>query len=157
MNKLKTLILTLLSISTLSSCATIMHGTRQSVGIASNPSCANVWVDRNFVGNTPLIVEMKRNENHFVRIELEGYEPYEATFSKQLSGWVFGNIIFGGVIGLAVDAVSGGIYSLTPDQVQAEMRMDNGICSKHSTDSYITIVMEPKPEWKKVGNLVSTN
>jgi len=148
-------LLTLISTSSLlTSCATIMHGTRQNIGISSNPSNASVWVDHAYIGNTPIIVEMSRKNNHIVRIELDGYQPYEATFSKQVSGWVFGNVIFGGIIGLAVDAISGGIYSLTPDQIQAEMRTNSMAYSKKSKDSYIAVVMKPNPAWKKVGNLV---
>jgi hypothetical protein len=139
----------------LNSCATIMHGTRQTVGIASNPTNAIVWVDKNYVGNTPIMVEMSRKDNHIVRIELDGYLPYEATFSKQVSGWVFGNIFFGGVIGLAVDAISGGLYMLTPDQIQAEMRSNHLAYSRKSNDSCIVVVLEPDPSWKKIGNLIA--
>src|SRR5262245_6480750 len=85
----------LMMLLSLSSCATIMHGTHQSIGIASNPSNATVWLDKKFAGNTPLIVEMTRKDNHIVRIELNGYQPFEAAFSRHVSGWVFGNIIFG--------------------------------------------------------------
>lgn len=144
----------------LTSCATIMHGTKQNVGISSNPSNAQVWVDQAFVGNTPMIVEMSRKDNHFVRIELPGYQPFEATFTRQMSGWVFGNVVFfgvGAVIGLAVDAISGGIYKLTPDQVQAEMRSHHMVHSKKSKDSYIAIVLQPDPSWEKIGNLVAVN
>jgi len=141
----------------LTSCGTIMHGTHQSVGISSNPSNAAIWVDRTYVGNTPIIVEMSRKDNHFVQICLDGYQPYEATFSRQMSGWVFGNIVFGGLIGLAVDAVSGGLYMLTPDQVQAEMRSNNIAYSKNSKESYIAIVLTPNPSWLKIGNLVVVN
>lgn len=144
----------LLLCSTLTSCATIMHGTNQAVGISSNPSNAYIWVDRNYVGNTPLIVELSRKDNHIVCIELPGYLPYEINFSRQLSGWVFGNIVFGGFIGVAVDAVSGGLYKLTPDQVQAELRANSMVTSKKSNDSYIAVVLEPKTEWEKIGNLV---
>lgn len=146
--------LAIFTITSLVSCATIMHGTRQSIGIASNPTNANVWVDRVHVGQTPLFVEMSRKDNHVVRVELEGYQPYEATFSRQLSGWVFGNIIFGGVIGLAIDAISGGLYMLTPDQVQAELRSNSIAYSRKSKDSCIMVVLEANPSWKKVGNLV---
>lgn len=149
---MKQLALFLILIS-FTSCATIMHGTRQSVGIASNPSNASVWVDRVYTGNTPIIVEMSRKDNHIVRIELEGYQPYEAVFSRQVSGWVFGNIVFGGLIGLAVDAISGGLYKLTPEQVQAEMRSQNLVCNNPSTDSYIAVVMKPNPAWEKIGQL----
>lgn len=134
-----------------------MHGPKQSIGISSNPTNASVWVDRSFAGNTPLIVEMSRKDNHIVRIELDGYQPYEATFSRQMSGWVFGNIVFGGLIGLAVDAISGGIYMLTPEQVQAEMRNNSVAYHKSSNQSYITIVLEPDPSWQKIGSLVAVN
>lgn len=137
----------------LSSCATIMHGTRQSIGISSYPSNASIWVDRNFVGTTPMIVEMSRKDNHIVQIELEGFLPYEATFTRQMSGWVFGNIIFGGVIGLAVDAISGGIYRLTPEEVQAELCSNHHAYTSKSDDSCILVVLEPKANWEKIGSL----
>jgi hypothetical protein len=155
--RFRSFVLTLLSFSSLTSCATIMHGTRQSIGIASNPSNASVWVDRAYMGDTPIIVSMSRKDNHFVRIELDGYLPYEATFSRQLSGWVLGNFVFGGVIGLAVDANTGGIYRLTPDQVQAEMRTHNMMTLKQSDSSYIAVVLQPDPAWEKIGNMVVAN
>lgn len=155
--KKATFLLGFATLISLASCATIMHGTRQSVGIASNPSNASVWVDRIYAGNTPIILDMSRRDNHFVRIELEGYQPYEATFSKQVSGWVLGNIVFGGVIGLAVDAISGGLYMLTPEQVQAELCLNHMAHSKNSNESYIVVVLEADPSWKKIGNLVTSN
>lgn len=137
--------------SLLASCATIMHGTYQPIGISSSPTNASIWVDRYYVGTTPLIVEMSRKDNHLLRIELEGYLPYEATLTRQLSGWVLGNIIFGGVIGLAVDAISGGIYKLTPEQIQAELRN-----SEYTTgESYIGVVLKTDPSWEKIGQLAA--
>jgi len=32
-----------------------------------------------------------------------------------------GNIVFGELIGLAVDAMSGGLYNLTPTQISAQL------------------------------------
>jgi hypothetical protein len=34
------------------------------------------------------------------------------------SGWVWGNIAFGGLIGLGVDFISGGAYQLYPDNLR---------------------------------------
>lgn len=146
-----------LSLLTVTGCATIMHGTRQSVGISSNPSNANVWVDRTYVGTSPLIVDMTRKDNHIVTIHIEGYQPYEAVFTRQLSGWALGNIIFGGVIGLAVDAISGGLYRLTPEQIQLEMQTNQMVYTKNSGESQIFVVLEPNPSWEKIGNLVALN
>lgn len=150
-----TFLLIVTFITALTSCATIINGTRQSVGIASNPTNASIWVDQTYVGCTPIVIEMSRKDNHIVRLELDGYQPYEATFSRHISGWVFGNILFGGLIGLAVDAISGGIYRLTPEQVQAELRSNNIAYSKNSKESYIAVVLKPDPSWIKVGDLVA--
>lgn len=144
--------LTITSLSILTGCATIVHGTRQKMSIVSHPSNATVWVDLAYAGQTPIVVEMSRKNDHVVRIQLEGYEPYEAIFSKQISGWAFGNILFGGVIGLAIDAITGGLYYLTPEQMQAELRLNTPYASK-TDESCIFVVLEPNSSWQKIGNL----
>ncbi|ADI37561.1 PEGA domain-containing protein [Waddlia chondrophila] len=151
-NKVFLLILTTVMML-LTGCATMMHGTTQKIGISSNPSCAGVWIDNHFVGDTPLCVDLKRRCDHVIRIELEGYYPYEIQCSRTLSGWVFGNLAFGGVLGFCVDIVSGGIYCLTPDQVNACLKEDNMMYSRNENSSYIGIVMQPDPSWNKVGQL----
>jgi hypothetical protein len=130
-----------------------MHGTTQTMGISSNPSSAAVWIDRQYVGETPVTVSLKRNQNHYIQIELQGYQPYEIVCTRQMSGWVFGNIVFGGVIGLCVDAISGGIYRLTPEQVNAEMHLNRIAYSKHNDASYFAIVLQPDPTWEKIGQM----
>src|SRR5437764_13755386 len=91
-------------------CATIIHGSRQDVSISSNPSSAKVIVDEQFIGKTPLITKLTRRDHHFVRIQLDGYLPYEASFTRKVDVWIAGNIIFGGLIGLCIDAASGSMY-----------------------------------------------
>lgn len=140
----------------LTSCATIMHGPTQTMGISSNPSDAHVWIDRQYVGETPMTVRLKRNENHHIQIELAGYLPYEIVCTKQLSGWVFGNVIFGGVVGLCVDALSGGIYRLTPEQINAEMHTKRISHTNEGDSSYFGIVLQPDPNWEKIGQLQKT-
>ena len=137
----------------LTGCATLMHGTHQSIAIGSRPARAGVWIDNYFAGHTPVSVDLKRNRNHLIRIELDGFEPYEIHCSKRLSGWVFGNLVFGGILGFCVDAFSGGIYCLTPDQIQACLKEDNFRYSTGDQGSYIGIVMQPDPSWNKVGQL----
>lgn len=143
-----------LSVVLLTSCATIVNGPNQSVAIASNPANAAIWVDNNYAGNSPMIVQLSRKDNHVVSIELEGYQPHVITFSRKVSGWVCGNIFFGGIIGVAIDAVSGGLYCLTPDQIQAELISNRMAYSKNSKDSCIVVVLEPNPSWEKIGNLI---
>jgi len=137
----------------LSGCATIMHGTSQSVGFSSKPTGASVTVDSQPKGNTPLIVNLSRKDNHVVQINLEGYQPYEATITRGLSGWVIGNLVFGGLIGLAVDAISGGLYKLTPEQINAELLATGQTNHDPRNSIIIFAVLKPNPNWERIGEL----
>lgn len=141
----------------LQACGTIIHGTTQEIGISSNPSKATVTVDGQEKGTTPMVVDFKRKDTHMVQIELDGYETYETTLTRKVSGWVWGNIVFGGLVGLAVDAISGGLYKLNPDQIEAELI--NGQMGVMESDEglFITVVLKPEPNWEKVGSLNAVN
>ena len=139
------------------SCATIIHGTTQDVSISSNPSKAVVTIDNVEKGITPLTVELSRKDHHLVQINLDGFLPYETKLTRKVDGWIVGNVIFGGLIGLAVDAMTGGMYMLTPDQIQAEM-MNQSVSVKQSKDGmFLTVVMRADSSWEKVGQLQKAN
>ena len=80
--------------ASMSACGTIMHGTSQDIGFQSSPSSAKLTVDGILKGQTPAVVPLARKRTHIVRLELDGYQPYEATITKSASGWVWGNIVF---------------------------------------------------------------
>jgi uncharacterized protein YceK len=107
--------------SCLSGCASLINGTRQKVNIASVPAGATVKVDDQEKGVTPLVVELARKSNHVIKIDLAGYLPYEATLTRKTSGWVWGNVLVGGIIGLAIDVGTGGMYCLAPEQVASQL------------------------------------
>lgn len=88
---------------------------------------------------------------------LDGYLPYETKFTRNVDGWIAGNIVFGGLIGLAIDAITGGMYKLTPDQVVAEMKNGNSTVFQNDSGLYLTIVMHPEPNWEKIGQLKQCN
>jgi len=142
---------------TLWGCATIMHGTTQEIGVQSRPTGATVTIDNKDFGTTPVIASLSRKDNHIVSVTLEGYEPFDATITRSTSGWVWGNIVFGGLIGLAVDAISGGLYKLSPEQVEAELASKGMGTSMQGSDIIIAVVLKPDPSWQHVGNLVPTS
>ena len=140
-----------------SSCCSIMLSPKQEVGIASNPSGAKVIVDGQDIGKTPLTTSLKRSNNHNVKVELDGFMPYELHLTKKTSGWVFGNIIFGGIIGLVVDLATGSLYVLTHEQIQANLiKSDTGMLNNEDT-LYFAFVLEPENDWKKIDNLERKN
>lgn len=139
----------------LSACATIIHSRHQDVGIASEPTGAAVWIDNADKGKTPVVAKLSRKDTHLVRIELPGYKPFEATLTRKVSGWVWGNIVFGGLIGLGVDAMSGGMYNLSPGQVSAALITQQASVQRNADGLYVLAVLRPQADWTKVGQLQS--
>lgn len=134
-------------------CATIIHGTTQKVGIASTPPGAKVSIDNQPYGLTPVFADLKRKESHTVVFELDGYEKTSLTITNSVSGWIWGNLAFGGLIGLAVDGISGGIYKLEPEQLAADMRLLPANAARSDGGLYVVAVMVPDPTWQKIGQL----
>jgi uncharacterized protein YceK len=134
-------------------CATIMHGTTQGIGFSSTPSGASITVDNQTHGTTPTVVNLDRKDTHIVKIELAGYQPFEATITRSVSGWVWGNIVFGGLIGLVVDAISGGLYKLSPEQLHGALSKE-GVGLLHKEDAiYVAVTLHPDPSWQKIATL----
>lgn len=136
-----------------SGCATIMHGSRQDVGISSAPVSASVTIDNQTMGKTPIVAELRRKDNHIIKIEMAGYEPFETTITHKVSGWVWGNIAFGGLIGLAVDAITGGLYNLTPEQISATLAKGHATITINKDKLYVAVVLKVDPRWRRIGAL----
>lgn len=134
-------------------CGTIVNGTTQPVCLTSTPSGARVYVDCNFIGCTPVNAKLSRSNDHMVQVEMDGYEPYLIQFERHLSGWAFGNIVFGGIGGLAVDAISGGLYKLTPEQ--SHIAFESPSLAKVETEEglLVTVVDEVQEDWEQVGSI----
>lgn len=122
MNKIIFFIGLIVTLLLFSGCSTIVNGTTQSVSISSDPQGADVLVDGEFVGNTPVAVDLKRKHNHLVTVSLDGYETQQIAINKVMSGAVAGNILAGGLIGWGIDAANGSQYKLKPDTIALQLR-----------------------------------
>ncbi|HET7250501.1 MAG TPA: PEGA domain-containing protein [Gemmatimonadales bacterium] len=134
-------------------CATIIHGSSQEVSFSSQPTGAKVTVDGQPAGNTPVVAHLRRKDTHTVSITMDGYQPFEIATTRSVSGWVWGNIVFGGLIGLAVDAITGGLYNVKPDQVQAQLSKTASRAALEDGSVYVFLVREPDPNWQLIGQL----
>lgn len=136
-------------------CATILRGSSQDVGISSVPPGASVSIDYQPQGKTPLVAKLSRQDQHDVRIELPGYYPYEITIRRGLStGWIIGSFIGGGgILGLAIDIVSGSLYALSPEQVAATLRKQGTSLLDDQDVIYVGVTLEPDPTWERLGAL----
>jgi hypothetical protein len=134
-------------------CASIMHGSSQELNIASQPSGASVAVDNLTLGRTPLVAKLKRKDKHAIAVTLDGYQPFELTTTRSTSGWVWGNILFGGLIGLAVDLSTGGAYKINPEQVNAALVQAHASATFTDGTLYVVLVRTPDPSWQKIGQM----
>ena len=134
----------------------MMNGTTQELGISSTPSGANVIVNNVDRGTTPVTTKLGRKDNHTIKLELSGFHPYELVITRSVSGWVWGNIFFGGLIGLAIDAGTGGMYKLSEEQIAAQLRERPATEVEVQEDGvYVVVVLESSDEWEHIGSLRS--
>ncbi|HEX3072109.1 MAG TPA: PEGA domain-containing protein [Ignavibacteriales bacterium] len=108
-------------------CATIINSATQDIQVFSNPSDAEVWVDGFNRGKTPTMLNLERKHSYIIKIKKEGYKDTELTIKRESSPWIIGNVIFGGVIGCAVDFITGAAYRLSPDKLEINMDKTDAI------------------------------
>ena len=136
------------------SCGLIVNGKFQKVNFYSSPSGAEVIVDGTSRGKAPILVDLARSTSHNVQIKLDGFQPLEMVLERSVSGWVWGNILFGGIIGLIVDASTGAMYKLTPEQVEASLKANPKAISQVKGEGLIlAVALAPDPSWQKIAQL----
>lgn len=135
-----------------SSCATIISGSRQNVEITSEPSSATVYINEIEIGNTPIQKNLKRNQNYQLVLKLDGYETYETRLEKKFNAWYIGNVVFGGLIGIVVDPITGAMHKLKPEEIDGNLKSGTTYTTKYEK-LFIKISMEVEPNSEKVGQL----
>jgi hypothetical protein len=109
---------------TSSGCASIVSKTSYQVPINSDPKGAKITIT-DFKGRqvhsaeTPTTVHLRAGAGYFkkagylVKFELEGYDTKTVPVTFDINGWYFGNVLFGGLVGmLIVDPATGAMWKL---------------------------------------------
>lgn len=125
------------------SCATIIHGSSQKINFVSSPSGASVSVNNVNKGATPLLLKLKRNDNHLVQMSLPSYQSFQTTLSQKFDALVIGNVFFGGIIGAVVDVANGAAYKLEPNK---QVPLQNATYGKDETKKgtkVLSVVLVP--------------
>lgn len=114
-------------------CASIVSKSTYPVAIQSRPAGATITVtDKKgrdiYIGNTPAIVYLKSSSGFFskaeyaVKISLPGYQEHLTVINSSLDGWYFGNIVFGGLIGmLFIDPATGAMWTLDRESISVSL------------------------------------
>ena len=121
LSRARSLLPLLPALALLSGCGTIVRGTTQHVAVDSAPQGAAVRTDTGLSGQTPTSFALKRNVPHTITCSLAGHRETSVVVNPTMSGGgtagLVGNVVFGGLIGAAVDAGSGAMYDLHPESV----------------------------------------
>lgn len=142
--------------ATCSGCATIVSSSTQPIQFTTLPSGASVIVDGMHLGTTPGTYALERGVDHIVELNLAGFEPASMQLRREINGWVWGNIVFGGVIGVVVDVATGAIYKLTPEAVEASLGESSAV-SYTGEDGQLLVSVRLIPDnagLEKIGQLV---
>lgn len=111
----------------LGGCASIVSDSKPKVGLYSLPTNANYVIkDSNggvvLKGVTPgaAILETSRgyfkSQSYTVTFQKDGYTETTVPLKSTVSGWYWGNLLIGGLIGmLIVDPLTGAMYTLPDD------------------------------------------
>jgi PEGA domain-containing protein len=134
-------------------CASIIHGTGQKLNIASVPAGATVSVDDEVVGVTPVVAKLRRNDPHTIVVKLEGYQPFQIKTTRHMDGWVLGNLVFGGPLGLIIDFSDGAAYKLKPQDIAAQLARTGANAKVESGTLYVFLTPEADSTWQKIGQL----
>lgn len=112
------------SLMFLCGCASIISKSQRPVTITSSPQGAKVTLSKEngvavHTGETPMTVTLETSRGFFKKAKYKieaskpGYEMATSSVAAEINGWYFGNLLFGGVIGmLIVDPATGAMWRL---------------------------------------------
>lgn len=110
----------------LGGCGTITRGSTEQVTFTSDPPGAQVQTS---IGHTcpatPCTYDVSRKSEFVASFSKDGYEPQQIPVTTRVSGnggaSFAGNVLVGGVIGMAADASTGAALDHTPNPVHAQL------------------------------------
>ncbi|TAF11788.1 MAG: PEGA domain-containing protein [Flavobacteriia bacterium] len=162
---LKINFLAISSILLLTGCASIVSKTSWPITINSSPSEAKISIkDKKgieiYTGSTPATLKLKSGAGFFskaryqVTFEKAGYEKKVVPVEFKLNGWYWGNIIFGGPLGLLIiDPVSGAMFKLETEFLNETLT--KSVASVDTKELQLLDINNIPAEWKNHLILVS--
>ena len=110
----------------LGGCATVTRGTTTTISVVSEPPGASVKTSNGFACSpTPCGMKVPRKDGFDVTVSKDGFQPVTSHVRAVVSGGggagFAGNIVAGGLIGMAVDGSNGSMNDLVPNPVKVTL------------------------------------
>lgn len=88
-------------------CATLFAGKKDAVNFNSDPGGAEIFVNGNRMGVSPVTLELSNNQNYAVTFKKDGYRDVTCNLNKKVgAGWVVLDVL-GGLVPVIIDAATG--------------------------------------------------
>lgn len=127
-------------------CGLLAQGTSRRIPVYSDPTGATVRVNGEEVGVTPVRVALNANRSHEVRVSAAGYEPETRLIHPDIEeAYIAADLLFTGLIGLGIDALTGGWSSLEPAVVRVSLNRAEANASATDSQSETDGNLVPPP------------
>ncbi|MXY07896.1 MAG: PEGA domain-containing protein [Rhodothermaceae bacterium] len=93
-------------------CGTLFIPSTKDVTINSTPTEANVSINGNPHGTTPVTVELDNKTSHTIVISKEGYDTVSCVLNAKVKGSIIVLDVLGGLYPVIIDAITGGWRAL---------------------------------------------
>lgn len=103
-------------------CATIMNGDMVLLPVGTLPPQAKLIINGQQYLSPAMVLVPRGKGNFTLHVEKEGYQSVDIPLKESIDGWVWGNILFGGIVGLVIDFASGRAYDIDPEEVNAPLQ-----------------------------------
>ena len=149
----------------MSSCASIVSKSSYPVSFTSNPNGSNLVITDSmgleiYSGKTPTVVELAGKDGFFsgasyrITLSKEGYDNKTIIIQSKLDGWYWGNILFGGLIGmLIVDPATGAMWTLP---MASNTTLTKATAMENSRRELRFVMLDDVPE-EDLENLIELN
>jgi hypothetical protein len=138
-------------------CASIVNNGNREISIQTQPPGATASIRKTggsitdvvAVERTPCTVSLDPKQGYFkgqsytLRLEMPGYKVAEVELTPKMSGWYWGNLLFGGLIGMiAVDPATGAMWNIEPDNIDRKLASGQSALIKNQTGFVVVLESE---------------
>lgn len=104
-------------------CATIISGTNQTLTFTSKPPGAEVYLDGQMIGTTPVSVEVRKNQKNTVMLKKDGYRTVTRDITKSYDNVALLNVFWDLS---TTDMISGAAFEYDPNSYYIELSTETG-------------------------------
>jgi len=109
----------------ITSCASIINGSQESVIIKANPPGAQIAVDGRKIGPDSVKCKMERGSVHYVDVTMDGFRPAHIRTGIGVNPWYWTNVVYYFGYGW-IDLISGAAYDVEPNPLLVDLSPGSG-------------------------------